>query len=173
MSRSKTRILMSLSQDPTTRRIWFGIATAHDFESHDDMTEERLYQKIFASLISLRSTPFRLTILRSGLSSSRRERTLQPYAEIPSNEPAARSSTCSDATKFCPRNYNPLRQYKYRVNLNLIPTFFRLFRFGGAGICKLNENDSLRQSKFELTDALCTDAETVRIQADDAYYIYF
>ncbi|KAG6540475.1 hypothetical protein Mapa_018159 [Marchantia paleacea] len=38
-----------LSQDPTTRRIWFGIATAHDFESHDDMTEERLYQKIFAS----------------------------------------------------------------------------------------------------------------------------
>jgi hypothetical protein len=38
-----------LSQDPTTRRIWFGIATAHDFESHDDITEERLYQKIFAS----------------------------------------------------------------------------------------------------------------------------
>ena len=38
-----------LSQDPTTRRIWFGIATAHDFESHDDTTEERLYQKIFAS----------------------------------------------------------------------------------------------------------------------------
>jgi Photosystem I psaA/psaB protein. len=34
-----------LSQDPTTRRIWFGIATAHDFESHDDITEERLYQK--------------------------------------------------------------------------------------------------------------------------------
>jgi photosystem I P700 chlorophyll a apoprotein A2 len=30
-------------------RIWFGIATAHDFESHDDMTEECLYQKIFAS----------------------------------------------------------------------------------------------------------------------------
>ncbi|KAL3646612.1 hypothetical protein CASFOL_009579 [Castilleja foliolosa] len=37
------------SQDPTTRRIWFGIATAHDFESHDDITEERLYQNIFAS----------------------------------------------------------------------------------------------------------------------------
>ncbi|KAL5644404.1 hypothetical protein ACJX0J_003481 [Zea mays] len=34
---------------PTTRRIWFGIATAHDFESHDDITEERLYQNIFAS----------------------------------------------------------------------------------------------------------------------------
>nr|GEV27328.1 putative photosystem I PsaA/PsaB [Tanacetum cinerariifolium] len=32
-----------LTQDPTTRRIWFGIATAHDFESHDDITEERLY----------------------------------------------------------------------------------------------------------------------------------
>ena len=38
-----------LAQDPTTRRIWFGIATAHDFESHDGMTEESLYQKIFAS----------------------------------------------------------------------------------------------------------------------------
>ena len=40
----------SLAQDPTTRRIWFGIATAHDFEVHDGMTEEKLYQKIFASL---------------------------------------------------------------------------------------------------------------------------
>nr|QGU93226.1 photosystem I P700 apoprotein A2 [Selaginella sanguinolenta] len=38
-----------LSQDPTTRRIWFGIATAHDSESHDGITEERLYQKIPAS----------------------------------------------------------------------------------------------------------------------------
>ncbi|KAL8493943.1 hypothetical protein ACS0TY_024928 [Phlomoides rotata] len=38
-----------LAQDPTTHRIWFGIATAHDFESHDDITEERLYQNIFAS----------------------------------------------------------------------------------------------------------------------------
>jgi len=38
-----------LAQDPTTRRIWFGLATAHDFESHDGMTEENLYQKIFAS----------------------------------------------------------------------------------------------------------------------------
>ena len=38
-----------LAQDPTTRRIWFGIATAHDFESHDGITEENLYQKIFAS----------------------------------------------------------------------------------------------------------------------------
>ncbi|KAK6771501.1 hypothetical protein RDI58_031258 [Solanum bulbocastanum] len=40
---------LGLAQDPTTRRIWFGIATAHDFESHDDITEERLYQNIFAS----------------------------------------------------------------------------------------------------------------------------
>ncbi|GKB61066.1 NADH-ubiquinone oxidoreductase chain 2 [Tanacetum coccineum] len=32
-----------LAQDPTTCRIWFGIATAHDFESHDDITEERLF----------------------------------------------------------------------------------------------------------------------------------
>ena len=39
----------ALAQDPTTRRIWFGIATAHDFETHDGMTEEKLYQKIFAS----------------------------------------------------------------------------------------------------------------------------
>jgi len=39
----------SLAQDPTTRRIWYSIATAHDFESHDGMTEEALYQKIFAS----------------------------------------------------------------------------------------------------------------------------
>jgi photosystem I P700 chlorophyll a apoprotein A2 len=27
------------------RRIWFGIATTHDFKSHDDITEERLYHK--------------------------------------------------------------------------------------------------------------------------------
>ena len=38
-----------LAQDPTTRRIWSGIATAHDFESHDGMTEERLYQKLFST----------------------------------------------------------------------------------------------------------------------------
>ena len=30
-----------LAQDPTTRRLWFGIATAHDFETHDGMTEEK------------------------------------------------------------------------------------------------------------------------------------
>ena len=38
-----------LSEDPTTRRIWYSIATAHDLESHDDISEEALYQKIFAS----------------------------------------------------------------------------------------------------------------------------
>jgi photosystem I P700 chlorophyll a apoprotein A2 len=38
-----------LAQDPTTRRIWYGIATAHDFESHDGMTEDKLYQKIFST----------------------------------------------------------------------------------------------------------------------------
>uniref|UniRef100_A0A803KUA3 Photosystem I n=1 Tax=Chenopodium quinoa TaxID=63459 RepID=A0A803KUA3_CHEQI len=43
------RFSQGLARDPTTRRIWFGIATAHDFESHDDITEERLYQNIFAS----------------------------------------------------------------------------------------------------------------------------
>ena len=29
----------ALAEDPSTRRIWYGIATAHDFESHDAMTE--------------------------------------------------------------------------------------------------------------------------------------
>jgi len=38
-----------LANDPTTRRLWYGIATAHDFETHDGMTEERLYQKLFAT----------------------------------------------------------------------------------------------------------------------------
>jgi photosystem I P700 chlorophyll a apoprotein A2 len=42
------RFSQGLAQDPTTPRIWFGIATAHDFESHDDITEEGLYQNIFA-----------------------------------------------------------------------------------------------------------------------------
>ena len=39
----------ALAEDPSTRRIWYGIATAHDFESHDAMTESKLYQRIFAS----------------------------------------------------------------------------------------------------------------------------
>jgi photosystem I P700 chlorophyll a apoprotein A2 len=39
----------ALAQDPSTRRIWYGIATAHDLEAHDGMTEENLYQQIFAS----------------------------------------------------------------------------------------------------------------------------
>ena len=39
----------ALAEDPSTRRIWYAIATSHDFESHDKMTESNLYQKIFAS----------------------------------------------------------------------------------------------------------------------------
>jgi photosystem I P700 chlorophyll a apoprotein A2 len=39
----------ALAQDPATRRIWYGIATAHDLETHDKMTYEGLYEKIFAS----------------------------------------------------------------------------------------------------------------------------
>ena len=39
----------ALAQDPTTRRLWFSIATSHDFESHDGITEKRLYRKIFSS----------------------------------------------------------------------------------------------------------------------------
>ncbi|KAK4755832.1 hypothetical protein SAY87_009589 [Trapa incisa] len=50
-----------LTQDPTTRRIWFGIATAHDFESHDDITEERLYQNIFSSHFGQLAIIFRWT----------------------------------------------------------------------------------------------------------------
>jgi photosystem I P700 chlorophyll a apoprotein A2 len=46
------RFSQGLAQDPTTR-IWFGIATAHDFESHDDITEERLYQTTFALSVQL------------------------------------------------------------------------------------------------------------------------
>ena len=43
----------ALAQDPATRRIWYGIATAHDLEAHDGMTEENLYQKIFFLIISI------------------------------------------------------------------------------------------------------------------------
>ncbi|PHT86513.1 hypothetical protein T459_08619 [Capsicum annuum] len=44
------RFSQGLAQDPTTHRIWFGIATAHDFESHDDITEEP-WQGNFESLV--------------------------------------------------------------------------------------------------------------------------
>ena len=40
----------ALAQDPATRRIWYGIATAHDLESHDGMTEESLIKR-FSLLI--------------------------------------------------------------------------------------------------------------------------
>lgn len=39
----------SIAQDPSTRRLWYGIATAHDLETHDKMNEEKLYSTIFAS----------------------------------------------------------------------------------------------------------------------------
>ena len=40
----------ALAEDPSTRRIWYAIATSHDFESHDKMTESNLYQKILKIL---------------------------------------------------------------------------------------------------------------------------
>jgi photosystem I P700 chlorophyll a apoprotein A2 len=39
----------SLRSDVTTRRLWFGGAIAHDFESHDGITESSIYWKIFAT----------------------------------------------------------------------------------------------------------------------------
>jgi photosystem I P700 chlorophyll a apoprotein A2 len=39
----------ALASDPATRRIWYGIATAHDLEAHDNVRESNLYNKIFAS----------------------------------------------------------------------------------------------------------------------------
>ena len=42
----------ALAQDPATRRIWYGIATAHDLEAHDNMTEEN-YIKKFSHHISV------------------------------------------------------------------------------------------------------------------------
>ncbi len=47
--RDAARWRKDLAQDPTTRRIWYAIATGNDFESHDGITEENLYQKIFAT----------------------------------------------------------------------------------------------------------------------------
>ncbi|MBA0726511.1 hypothetical protein Golax_002335 [Gossypium laxum] len=43
------RFSQGLAQDPTTRHIWFGITVANDFKSHDDITDECLYQNIFSS----------------------------------------------------------------------------------------------------------------------------
>ena len=39
MARKFPRFSQSLAEDPTTRRLWYGVAIAHDFESHDGMTE--------------------------------------------------------------------------------------------------------------------------------------
>jgi len=38
-----------LAKDPSTRRIWYGIANAHDLEFHDGMREKDLYRQIFSS----------------------------------------------------------------------------------------------------------------------------
>ena len=47
MANKFPKFSQALAQDPSTRRIWYGIATAHDLESHDGMnwyTESTLYQ---------------------------------------------------------------------------------------------------------------------------------
>ena len=38
-----------LAHDPSTRRLWYALGVAHDLESHDCMTEETVYQHVFAS----------------------------------------------------------------------------------------------------------------------------
>ena len=40
----------ALASDPATRRIWYGIATAHDLEAHDNVRESNLYNKILREL---------------------------------------------------------------------------------------------------------------------------
>jgi len=52
----------ALAQDPATRRIWYGIATAHDLEAHDGMTEENLYRKIFCISLWTSSYYFSLDV---------------------------------------------------------------------------------------------------------------
>ena len=46
------RFSQGLAQDPTTHHIWFGIALTNDFESLEDIIEERVYLNIFASHFS-------------------------------------------------------------------------------------------------------------------------
>jgi photosystem I P700 chlorophyll a apoprotein A2 len=38
-----------LARDPSTRRLWYALGIAHDLESHDCMTEETVYQRVFSS----------------------------------------------------------------------------------------------------------------------------
>jgi len=52
----------ALAEDPATRRIWYGIATAHDLEAHDNMTESNLYNKIFSFTFRSFSNYFSLDI---------------------------------------------------------------------------------------------------------------
>ena len=53
MAKKFPKFSQALAEDPTTRRLWFGIATAHDFEAHDGMTEQTLYQKNSRNLAKL------------------------------------------------------------------------------------------------------------------------
>ena len=39
----------SLNNDPTIRRLWFRIATSHDFERYDKIIESNIYIKIWAT----------------------------------------------------------------------------------------------------------------------------
>ena len=42
----------SLNNDPTIRRLWFRIATSHDFESYDKAIESNIYIKIWVTHFS-------------------------------------------------------------------------------------------------------------------------
>ena len=39
----------SLAQEQTTRRIWYGLATVHDIEEYDCITEGQFYQQVFTA----------------------------------------------------------------------------------------------------------------------------
>ena len=52
------RFRQGLAWDPTIRLIWFTVATAHVFDSYDDITKERVYQNIFASHFGQLATIF-------------------------------------------------------------------------------------------------------------------
>jgi len=43
----------ALAQDPATRRIWYGIATAHDLEAHDGMTKKIYTRKYLHHILGI------------------------------------------------------------------------------------------------------------------------
>ena len=49
MATTFSKFRPSLAQETSIRRIWYGVATAHDLEGHDGIIEDNLYQSIFAS----------------------------------------------------------------------------------------------------------------------------